>query len=126
MFVNKLFTHLTYAKSKECFNVKSSIYYFHLKTKILTDFQIWIIVHLKKRLWQRRFPVKFVEFLRTPFFIEHLWATASVYGRIAGQKWSFPLRISLVNFSNFFSEILNGKLHFLCNQISYAVFQKFS
>ena len=28
---------------------------------------------LKKRLWQRCFPVNFVKFLRTPFFIEHLW-----------------------------------------------------
>ena len=28
---------------------------------------------LKKRLWHRCFSVKFVKFLRTPFFIEHLW-----------------------------------------------------
>ena len=28
---------------------------------------------LKKRLWYRCFPVNFVKFLRTPFFIEHLW-----------------------------------------------------
>ena len=28
---------------------------------------------LKKRLWHRCFPVNFVTFLRTPFFIEHLW-----------------------------------------------------
>ena len=28
---------------------------------------------LKKRLWYRRFPVNFVKFLRTLFFIEHLW-----------------------------------------------------
>ena len=28
---------------------------------------------LKKRLWQRCFPVNFVKFLRTPFFKEHLW-----------------------------------------------------
>ena len=27
----------------------------------------------KKRLWRRCFPVNFVKFLRTPFFIEHLW-----------------------------------------------------
>ena len=27
----------------------------------------------KKRLWQRRFPVNFAKFLRTPSFIEHLW-----------------------------------------------------
>ena len=28
---------------------------------------------LKKRLWHRCFPVNFDKFLRTPFFIEHLW-----------------------------------------------------
>ena len=28
---------------------------------------------LKKRLWLRCFLVNFVKFLRTPFFIEHLW-----------------------------------------------------
>ena len=33
---------------------------------------------LKKRFWHRCFPVNFVKFLRTPFFTEHLWATASV------------------------------------------------
>ena len=28
---------------------------------------------LKLRLWHRCFPVNFVNFPRTPFFIEHLW-----------------------------------------------------
>ena len=28
---------------------------------------------LKKRPWDRCSPVNFVKFLRTPFFIEHLW-----------------------------------------------------
>ena len=28
---------------------------------------------LKKRLWHRRFPVKFAKFLRTAFFMEHFW-----------------------------------------------------
>ena len=28
---------------------------------------------LKKSLWHRCFPVNFVNFLRTPFYIEHLW-----------------------------------------------------
>ena len=34
MFVNKRFTYITcaYLKSKRCFNVKSSTYYFHMKT----------------------------------------------------------------------------------------------
>ena len=34
------------SKSKMCFNVKSSTYYFHMKTKILADFQICISVPL--------------------------------------------------------------------------------
>ena len=28
---------------------------------------------LKKRVWHKCFPVNFANFLRTPFFIEHLW-----------------------------------------------------
>ena len=38
-----------------------------MKTKILVDFQIYISVPLKKRLWHRCFPVNFVKFLK------HLW-----------------------------------------------------
>ena len=37
------FSHISRAyisKSKRCFNVKSSTYYLHMKTKILTDFKI--------------------------------------------------------------------------------------
>ena len=50
MFANKLFTYLTCAylkKLRRCFNVKSSTYYFHMKTKILLDFQICISVPLR-------------------------------------------------------------------------------
>ena len=32
---------------------------------------------LKERLWHRCFPVDFVRFLRTPFYIEHLLVAAS-------------------------------------------------
>ena len=34
-------------KSKRCFNVKSSTYYFYIKRRISADFQIWISVPLK-------------------------------------------------------------------------------
>ena len=34
------------SKSKSCFNMKSSTYYFHMKAKILADFQICISVPL--------------------------------------------------------------------------------
>ena len=42
MFVNKLFTYprVHISKNKRCFNMKSSTYYFYMKTKILADFQI--------------------------------------------------------------------------------------
>ena len=48
MFVNKLFIYLTcaYLKSKRCFHVKLSTYYFHIKMKILADFQICISLPL--------------------------------------------------------------------------------
>ena len=44
------FSHISCAhisKNKKCFNVKFSTYYFHMKTKILADFQICISVPLK-------------------------------------------------------------------------------
>ena len=44
--INKRFTHVHILKSERCFNVKSSTYYFHVKMKILTDFQIFISVSL--------------------------------------------------------------------------------
>ena len=38
------------SKDKRCFNVKSSTYYFHMKKKILVDFQISISVPYQKLL----------------------------------------------------------------------------
>ena len=51
MFVNKLFTYFTanISKSKRCFNVISTTYYFHIKTKTFADFQICISVPLSCR-----------------------------------------------------------------------------
>ena len=48
MFVNKLFTYFTVhiPKNKKGFNVKSSTYYFQMKTKILGDLQICINIPL--------------------------------------------------------------------------------
>ena len=47
---------------------------------------------LKKRLWHWCFPVNFTIFLRTPFYIEHLW-------------W-------LLLFDSYFMFIAKGKLYF--------------
>ena len=44
------FSHISCAhisKSKSCFNMKSSTYDFHVKTKIMANFQIYISVPLK-------------------------------------------------------------------------------
>ena len=50
MFVNKFFTYLISrvhtSKRKRRFNVKSSTYCFHMKTKILAYFQICISIPL--------------------------------------------------------------------------------
>ena len=50
MFVNKLYSHILRAyilKGKRSFNVISSTFYFHVKAKIMADFQICISVPLK-------------------------------------------------------------------------------
>ena len=49
MVVDKFFTYLScaYLKSKKRFNVKPSTFHFHMKTKILADFQICFSVPLK-------------------------------------------------------------------------------
>ena len=40
------------SESKRCFNVKSSTYYFHMKKKIVANFQVYISVPLSK-FWGR-------------------------------------------------------------------------
>ena len=53
MFVNILsrISRAHISKTKRCFNVKSSTYYFHMKTKILVDFQICLSVPLIKHFF---------------------------------------------------------------------------
>ena len=48
MFLNKLMTYsrAQISKNKACLNAKSLAYYFHMKTKILSDFRICISVPL--------------------------------------------------------------------------------
>ena len=40
------------------------------------------VTSLKKRPWSRCFPVNFVKFLRTHFFIEHLWWLLLYFAKI--------------------------------------------
>ena len=51
---------------------------------------------LKKRLCHKCFPVNSVKLLKTPFFIEHLWTTASV-GNRDHFNWSAPKQY-LINY----------------------------
>ena len=49
MFVNKHYLYLAYnSKSKQCYNEKTSVYFFNEQTKILVDFHISISVHCVK------------------------------------------------------------------------------
>ena len=52
---------------------------------------------LKKRLQHMHFPVKFAKFLKTPFFIEHLWRTASQIRIFTSLFWTI-----FVSFGGFF------------------------
>ena len=49
MLVKRLFAYLmcAYLKSERCFNVNFSAYHFHMKAKILADFQIYISIPLR-------------------------------------------------------------------------------
>ena len=48
MFANKIISGAHISESKTCFNLKPSTCYFHMKTKILADFQIYISLPLKR------------------------------------------------------------------------------
>ena len=52
---------------------------------------------LKKRLWHRYFPVDFVKFLRTPFFIEHLWWLVLDIPEITGIVIAFFVRQGILD-----------------------------
>ena len=47
-----------FSKSKMCLNAKFSIYYFHMKTKILADFQICISVPLSEYRQNAKYAVE--------------------------------------------------------------------
>ena len=72
---------------RQCFPSQSQICYvpwFYMISMMLvklTEFSqdagLRAATLLKERPWHRCFPVDFAKFLRTPFFTEHLWKTAS-------------------------------------------------
>ena len=72
----------------------------------------------KKRPWHRCFRVNFAKFLRTHFFTEHLWVTAS--DLVKHQTfWKSSERLSVVNYlhkkapSKIFDSVLNTLLKLL-------------
>ena len=50
------------SKIKRCFNVKSAAYYFHRKTKVLTDFQFCISVPLSRAYTMKFFFHRWLNF----------------------------------------------------------------
>ena len=70
---------------------------------------------LKKRLWYRCFPVNLVKFLRTPFYIEHLWTAASAFFRkLTSTKTGSYGSISIeISFEDIFFRLYNSIPHAL-------------
>ena len=52
---------------------------------------------IKKRLWNRCFPVNFVKFLRKPFFIEHLWWLLLILSTITDSRLNHFVMINIYN-----------------------------
>ena len=72
---------------------------------------------LKKRLWHRCFLVNFVKFLRTPFFIEHLWWLLLIVQYLR----SYITRKGILN-SNEFKKILSMRvLEFFVNLVGFKM-----
>ena len=70
------------------------------RVSFLIKLQAWPTTLLKKRLWQRCFPVNFVKFLRRPFFTEHLrWLLLKTLLRIFEQTNFFISIMLTVKFS---------------------------
>ena len=98
------FSHISRAhisKTKRCFNVKSSQYYFHMNVRILTDFQICISVPLiklslasnviKKETLAQVSSCKFCKFFRNTFL-------QSAFGRLLLQVQEYPCPQEVIYF----------------------------
>ena len=68
---------------------------------------------LRKRPWHRCFPVNFVKFLRTPFFIEHLWWLL-LYHDLTNFWWLFDVKISTYLIGSGVEIVLGVEL--ICNR----------
>ena len=52
-------------------------------------------------------------------------ATSSILQQVLHKKWSFPLKFP-ADFGTLTEEILNEKLHFLCNEVNFATSNEWS
>ena len=71
----------------------------HMKAPVPESFFWWSCKacnFIKKRLWQRCFPVNFAKFLRTPFVTEHLWTTASEPNSMKLHLWISEEHLSVL------------------------------
>ena len=63
---------------------------------------------LKKRPWHRCFPVNFVNFLRTPFYKEHVrWLLLNFSGKHQWRRLAIFRKASLINIYNTFIFLIN-------------------
>ena len=66
-------------KSKRSFHAKSSIYYFHMKTKILADFQICISASLRLKEFMKVFPYFVCELQQKEIGLMYSKVTSNMY-----------------------------------------------
>ena len=72
-----MFLNAHISKSNSCFNMKSSTYYFHMKTNILADFQICVSGPLIRWLNCRLRPGKYLQSVKSVQIRSYFWSVFS-------------------------------------------------
>ena len=123
-------THFLQNSSGDCFYkfsfIRNKVVWEHLYSGLRAA------TLLKKRLWHMCFPVNFVKFLRTPFFIKHFWWLLLKYNMLvkAIQQWIFRFVVGFSVFLNSgFIDIKTiwqlatslQKIHFYVNSFSHLI-----
>ena len=73
-----------------------------------------IATFLRKRLWHRCFPVNFAKFLRTTFFIEHLWLLLLYHSGLLFRSQAATFSWSVFDFAPLPFDSIIFCLKFLC------------
>ena len=71
---------------------------------------------LRRRLWHMCFPVNFEKFLRTPFYIEHLWLLLLYLLHTLFRSKRRAAIVTLFKNKRFISKTTIYTLHYRCNQ----------